>query len=100
MRSTKKKIYKHSLSESQIQSRFIKLLKNTHPDAWVVKLSDKWVSGIPDVLMVKDGVANFYEIKSDRGEVSKIQKETHKQLKEAGASVFIVRLIEGVLSIE
>lgn len=66
----------------------------------MVKLSDKWVSGLPDVLMVRDGIANFYEIKSDRGEVSPIQKETHKQLKKAGAGVFIVRLIEGVLSIE
>ena len=90
-RSTKKKIYKHSLSESQIQSKYIKHLKTLHTDAFIVKLSDKWVSGLPDLLMVVGGKAYFYEIKSKNGVVSKIQEQTMIALQKSGAIVNIVR---------
>jgi len=56
-----------------------------------VKLSDKWVSGLPDVLMIDGGRAYFYEVKSDRGVVSRIQKVVHKELRRAGAYVEIWR---------
>ena len=89
--STKKKIYKHSLTESQIQSKFIKELRTKCPDGFIVKLSDKWVSGLPDVLMVRNGHAIFYEIKSKKGVVSQIQTETMKAIERAGGLVNIVR---------
>lgn len=87
----KKKIYKHSASESSIQSRFLKNLKKNNPMAFVVKLSDKWVSGLPDCLMILNGKAEFFELKTGKGVVSEIQKQTHEALRRAGASVTIVR---------
>jgi len=87
----KKKIYKHSLSESQIQTKFIKGLKSRNPDAFIVKLSDKWVSGIPDVLMIKNAKAFFYEIKSESGIVSKIQNQTHEAIQKAGGFIQIIK---------
>lgn len=86
-----KKIYKHIQSESQIQTKFIKQLKKSCPDAFIVKLSDKWVSGLPDVLMVRFGRAIFYEIKSKGGVVSKIQTETMKAIEKAGGLTQIIR---------
>ena len=56
-----------------------------------MKLSDKWVSGLPDVLMIDGGTAYFYEVKSDRGVVSRIQEVVHKELRRAGAYVEIWR---------
>jgi len=41
--------------------------------------------------MVLDGRAYFYELKTEKGIVSKIQELTHIQLRKAGASVTIVR---------
>lgn len=87
----KKKIYRHCASESSIQRRFIAKLKRKNPAAFVVKLSDRWVSGLPDVMMILDGRAYFYELKSQNGVVSQIQEQTHRALIEAGADVSIVR---------
>ena len=87
--STKKKIYKHSLSESQIQSKLINYLRIKYPDAFIVKLSDKWQSGLPDLLMILKGTAYFYEVKSEKGKPTPIQLETHKALRLAGAMVSI-----------
>ena len=89
--STKKKIYKHTVSESSIQSRLIKELKRNNPDAFIVKLSDKWFSGLPDVMMIHSGKAYFFEVKSEKGVVSEIQRRIHHELQEAGAYVEIVR---------
>jgi len=56
-----------------------------------VKLSDKWVSGMPDVLMVLEGRTYFFELKTQKGFVSEIQRITHEALVRAGASVQVVK---------
>ncbi len=89
--STKKKVYRHSVSESSIQKKFIAELKRNNPTAFIVKLSDKWVSGLPDVMMILDGHAYFFELKTAKGVVTEIQKQTHQALLRAGADVAIVR---------
>lgn len=66
-------------------------MSRLQPTAFIVKLSDKWVSGLPDVMMILEGKACFYEIKTDKGVVSPIQKITHDALRKAGASVQIIR---------
>jgi hypothetical protein len=86
-----KKVYRHSASELSIQKKFLKKMKSDFPKAFVVKLSDKWYSGIPDVLVIQGGLAYFYEIKAKGGVVSPIQEKTHEALRRAGASVFIVK---------
>lgn len=55
-----------------------------------MKLSDKWVSGLPDVLMVVNGKAYFYEVKAEKGKLSEIQKITHQIIRGAGAFVQVV----------
>lgn len=77
------------MKELQIQTNLIRHLKKKYPDAFVIKLSDKWYSGIPDVMMILKGHAYFYEVKTNKGIVSKIQTETHKRLRLAGAIVSI-----------
>lgn len=94
---TKKKIYKHSLTESEIQSKLINYLRIKYPNAFIVKLSDKWQSGLPDILMILQGYAYFYEVKTEKGKPTLIQLETHKALRKAGAVVSIsYGLTEGI----
>ena len=88
---TKKKVYKHLPRESSIQNKFIKLLKREGENDFIVKLSDKWYSGLPDVMVISDGKVHFYEIKARGGVVSPIQEKTHEELRRAGATVTIVR---------
>jgi len=59
--------------------------------AFIVKLSDKWYSGLPDVMMINDGHSFFFELKAHKGIVTEIQKQTHQALLRAGADVAIVR---------
>lgn len=59
--------------------------------SFIIKLSDRSFSGLPDIMRITDGKAYFYEIKSKNGIVSEIQKQTHNDLKYAGAVVEIVR---------
>lgn len=89
--SIKKKVYKHSQRESFVQKKFLRKLRKDYPFAFIVKLSDKWVSGLPDVMMISDGMVFFYEIKASDGEVTEIQQYTHEAIRRAGASVEIVR---------
>ena len=87
----RKKIYKHYASESQIQSKLINKLKKQFPSAFIVKLSDVWLSGLPDVLMINDGSIEFFEVKTSIGKVTPIQMKTHEAIRGAGALVTIWR---------
>ena len=88
--STKKKIYKHSLSESSIQTKLLQRLRAKNPESFIVKLSDKWLSGMPDVMMITNGKVYFYEVKSNKGVLSEIQKVVHDQIRKSGAWVQVV----------
>lgn len=79
------------MKESNLQSRILKWLKDSYPDAYIVKLSDKWVSGLPDIMMIYDTVAYFFEVKTSTGKPTKLQLFTIKQLIKAGAQATIVR---------
>lgn len=46
--------------------------------------------GVPDRLYFKDGHAFFVEFKAPNGRVSKYQSHIHRQLTQAGMSVYVV----------
>lgn len=52
--------------------------------------------GLPDVMVLHQGRALFLELKAEKGTLSESQRECHKALNYAGASVFVVRSIEDV----
>lgn len=81
------------MTESQIQRKILTYLKNK---GFAVKLSDRWQSGLPDILFIRDGVTYFFEVKTPKGVVSEIQKYTMKKLNEAGAIALVVRSLDDV----
>lgn len=75
--------------EQQIQSKIIKRLEQK--GYFVIKLIKTNKSGIPDLLALKDGIAEFYEVKRPKvGVVSEIQKYRLKQLQEHGFKAEII----------
>lgn len=62
----------------------------------VIKFSDRFRAGIPDLYAVRDGRGYWLEVKAADGRVSKIQEYEIKQLREAGATAHVVRSIEDV----
>jgi hypothetical protein len=78
------------MTEQQIQSKKIKELEAE--GYFVIKLIKTNKNGIPDVLALhKDLGAKFFEIKTPKGKVSKLQEYRIKELEEYGFTTEIFR---------
>ena len=75
------------MTEQQIQTKIIKRLKT---EGWyVIKLIKTSVSGIPDLLCLKNGNAMFIEVKQPDGKLSELQNVRIGQLLALGFDVKI-----------
>ena len=74
--------------ESAIQSKLIKLYESR--GFYCIKLIKTNKNGTPDLLLIKDGIASFVEVKSAKGVVSPLQRLRAKELRAKGCSVRFV----------
>ena len=78
------------MTEQQIQTKKIKELEES--GYYVIKLIKTNKNGIPDVLALHpDYGIEFYEIKTKKGKVSKLQEYRMKELKEYGFTAEVYR---------
>lgn len=87
------------MQESQIQTKIIKWIKKTYPDAWVWKISDKWYSGVPDLMVINDTRHIFIEIKQKKGRLTPLQHYTIKAIINAGGEAHVARSVDDVREI-
>ena len=81
-------IEKNKPLESLIQSRVIKRLEK---EGWlVVKLSLTNLSGLPDLMALKDGITKFIEVKRPGEKPRPLQEYRHSQLRALGFEVEIL----------
>jgi len=45
--------------------------------------------GFPDLILVRDGITLFWEVKARKGTVTKIQDREHQQVRNAGGNVAV-----------
>lgn len=76
------------MTEAQIQSKIIDRYEKR--GYMVVKLIQTSKNGIPDLLLLKDGIASFIEVKTETGRLSELQKFRIKQLEEKGFKVEVL----------
>ena len=69
------------MTESQFSAKLLRALRQRMPNAVVWKLNDRFTSGIPDAVVVYEGMATWLEMKMKHGPLSAIQYETLKRLK-------------------
>jgi Holliday junction resolvase len=74
--------------ESKLQARLIKQYEKE--GYYIIKIIRANKSGIPDLLLIKDGMASWVEVKSSNGVVSEMQKIRAEQLRKAGCDVKFV----------
>lgn len=74
--------------ESQIQARIIK--RYERQGYMVVKLGLTNKAGIPDLLLLKDGVASFVEVKRPNSKPRPLQLYRMEQLKKQGFEVKVL----------
>lgn len=57
---------------------------------YVLRLIQVSKSGVPDLLLIKDGIASFVEVKAKNGVISDMQRLRAKELREVGCNVRFV----------
>ena len=82
------------MKESITQGRIRAFLINS--GYYVVKLINTSKPGIPDLMAIKDGKVIFFEVKSAKGQTSKLQDYQMDQLREYGAEAYVVRGVDEV----
>ena len=80
-------------SEQKIQSEIEAYLRKS--GYFVTKLLATTTNGIPDLLAVKNGMALFVEVKTDRGRLSALQKYRIEELNEYAVAV-VARSVDDV----
>ncbi len=83
-------------SETELKRRVIQFIKKQYPDAWIYKAADRFTSGIPDLLLCKQGRFYAVELKVGRNDVTPIQEFVIRKIREAGGRVCVCRSVEEV----
>lgn len=86
--------------ESALKRKVLSYLKQRYPDAYIVKVSDRWVAGIPDIFMCLRGHFVALELKAPKGVVAKIQQATLDKIDQAGGTALVVRSIDDLAQME
>ena len=85
------------MRESLIQGAIRAHLIN---EGWfVVKLINTSKPGMPDLMAIKDGKVVFFEVKTDKGRVSKLQEYHIEGLNNMGVPAHVVRSVSQVKDI-
>jgi hypothetical protein len=75
------------MRESALQERII---RKAEADGWmVIKIIRANVSGLPDLLLLRDGEARFVEVKRPGRMATPLQELMHRRLRAAGFSVVV-----------
>lgn len=75
--------------ETKIKVKLKKLLKEA--DCFFSAISDRYHSGLPDFIAVKGGQVFFIEVKSQVGELTKLQAKTLNDAAAHGAHCIVYR---------
>ena len=87
------------LSETRLKEKVLAMLKKEFRDAWVYKTSDRWKSGIPDVLVCREGRFFAIELKVGNNKATRLQLYVLKKIKRAGGCVAVCRSVDEVRNV-
>ena len=83
------------MTESQL-TRKVMLWLRRDLGCFPLKLSDRWTSGIPDIVVTYKGRTVWIELKTGTGRLSDIQKWTIDKLIQQGSEVHVCRSLDEV----
>ena len=84
------------LSETRLKEKVLAMLKKEFRGAWIYKTSDRWKSGIPDILVCKAGRFFAAELKVGNNKATRLQLYILKQIKRAGGRAAVCRSVDQV----
>lgn len=74
--------------ETRLKSRVKASIKKKYPDAFIYAISDRWISGMPDLFIIIQGVQFFLELKIPGEKPRKLQKATICKINKAGGYAY------------
>lgn len=83
------------MNESKLQKKIIDDFTNR--SFMVIKLMKTNTNGIPDLLILKNGIAKFVEVKKPGGKISELQKYRIKKLREQGFDAVVMDGIDSII---
>lgn len=78
-------------NEKILKTSCLRWIKREYPEIWVCKLSDRFISGIPDILLMFKGQGLFIELKATKGKASRIQQYVFAEIEDTGTTVLVIR---------
>lgn len=86
--------------ESQFQTYLINTLKELYGEnIWFTKVSDRYITGVPDIIGCISGHFFALELKRDEGKPSKLQEYNIELIKKAGGKACVIRTVKEALEI-
>ena len=86
--------------ERDITTRILRYLKTVpHCFCWKQHGGQYGMSGLPDIICCINGIFVAFEVKTNTGKLSELQKIAIRRIKEAGGVVFVARCLDDVKSI-
>lgn len=73
------------MTETQLKTKVVCLLKRELPGAYILHPSEKFVSGVPDLFILHHGVFAAIELKIKGNSATRLQLVTLQRLSDAGA---------------
>ena len=66
---------------------------------WGIKLVPSIISGLPDRMFIGHGKVVFIEYKTEKGQLTKLQKAIHRKFKQHGIGVSVCRSKEETMEV-
>ena len=76
------------MSEKLLKNKILKAIKKEFKNIYVVKLSDKFVSGIPDIHVLIEGIPFYIEVKFGKNDLTPLQAYKLDNINKAGGHAF------------
>ena len=83
------------MTETQLKIKVLKYLRSL-PNVWAYKASDKFTSGIPDIIGCRNGRLLAIELKVGKNKLTKLQEHVLGKIIEANGIAFVAYSIDDV----
>ena len=84
------------MNETQFKQRVIDTIRTEYPDAWFKKISDRFQSGIPDIIGCLNGRFFAIELKVPGGRVDRLQTYELERIRKAGGRAIVAYSLDQV----
>lgn len=84
------------MRELQLKNKIVQILRKEYPQIWFYKSHDMFTAGIPDLILCVEGKFVAIELKTIKGQTTKLQEYTMDKIRNAGGTAWICRSVKDV----